>query len=427
MYIMDIEQNNFEQFGLCEQVLRAVKQEKYTSPTPIQQRAIPHLMEGRDLIGCAQTGTGKTAAFALPLLHHLAVFPERTTPKGAKILVLTPTRELAGQVGQSFSTYGKYLRLRHALVYGGVSQNPQVRAMSRGVDILVATPGRLLDLINQRHITLSQVKTLVLDEADRMLDMGFLPDIKRIIALIPQQRQSLLFSATMSHEIMRLAEQLLSNPVKISISPATNTTSKITENLHFVDERNKYPLLLRVLQRVDCQRTLVFTRTKHGANRLATKLNNEGCPATAIHGNKSQSARNAALQQFRNGVCKVMVATDVAARGIDVDDITHVVNFDLPNEPESYIHRIGRTGRAGSSGVAISMCGEEDRYFLRNIERLLKHKLPICTDHPYHVKHTGPISAPSRGKWPRRAAKPVHRPRHNRRPGSHHSNRTSRP
>lgn len=372
---------SFLELKLAENILRAVKAEGYENPTPIQAAAIPHLLNGLDLIGLAQTGTGKTAAFALPMLHKLSEPRKKARPRTSRALVLTPTRELAAQVGESFKNYGRHTNLNHALVFGGVSQRPQVSALSRGVDILVATPGRLLDLMNQKHVLLSDIEIFVLDEADRMLDMGFFPDIKRIVAALPKKRQSLLFSATMSPEIRRLAEGLLQNPVNVAVAAPTATAANVEERVLFVDDKNKRALLSNLLEWPDVSRVLIFTRTKHGANRLVKEL---GHKANAIHGNKSQSARSAALHDFRSGRCKVLVATDIASRGIDVDGVTHVINYDLPNEPESYIHRIGRTARAGASGVAISFCGTGERARLRDIERLLKRSIPVHEDHPYH-------------------------------------------
>jgi ATP-dependent RNA helicase RhlE len=379
-----MQHQSFDQMNLAAPIHRAVKAEGYERPTPIQAAAIPHLLSGRDLIGCAQTGTGKTAAFALPILQRLAAAPRKAPPRGARVLVLTPTRELAAQVGESFRTYGRYLGLTHALVFGGVSQSPQVKALARGVDILVATPGRLLDLIGQGHATLAAVEVFVLDEADRMLDMGFLPDMKRVIGMLPKRRQTLLFSATMAPEIQKLAEGMLVDPVKVAVTPPASTVESVEERVLFVDEGNKRALLTELLKDPEVDRALIFTRTKHGANRLVKQLGQSAVEARAIHGNKSQTARMAALEDFRAGRCRVLVATDIAARGIDVDGITHVVNYDLPNEPESYVHRIGRTARAGAAGIAISFCAAPERLYLRDIERLLKRTVPIWKDHSYH-------------------------------------------
>jgi ATP-dependent RNA helicase RhlE len=383
-----MQNQTFETLNLAAPIARALKDEKYERPTPIQAEAIPPLLEGRDLIGCAQTGTGKTAAFALPILHRLSADRRQAAPRSARVLVLTPTRELAAQVHESFRTYGRHLRLRDALVFGGVGQGPQVKAISRGVDVLVATPGRLLDLMNQGHVKLGSIEVFVLDEADRMLDMGFMPDIKRVIAKLPAKRQTLLFSATMAPEIRKLAEDMLVDPVQVSVAPPASTADSIEERVLFVDEGNKRALLSELLKSPDMRRALVFTRTKHGANRLAKQLGEGSVRANAIHGNKSQTARTAALKEFKSGRCRVLVATDIAARGIDVDGITHVVNFDLPNEPESYVHRIGRTARAGASGTAISFCSAAEKLYLRDIERLIKRQVPVHADHPFHCEST---------------------------------------
>ncbi|MBT3181366.1 MAG: DEAD/DEAH box helicase [Deltaproteobacteria bacterium] len=376
-----METKTFKELNLAEKVYRAVKAQKYEIPTPIQAEAIPHLLKGHDLIGCAQTGTGKTAAFALPILNQLSINRIKAKPRSARVLVLTPTRELAAQVSESFRTYGKFLGLSHALVYGGVKQHSQVKALSRGVDILIATPGRLLDLMRQGYLKLNQIEVFVLDEADRMLDMGFIPDIRKVISELPKKRQALLFSATMAPQIRQLAETLLNDPVKITVKSELVTAENIDERIHFVDDKDKRNLLSEVLGKPDVERALVFTKTKNGANRLAKHL---GRRANAIHGNKSQSARLSALQDFRTGRCRVLVATDVASRGIDVTGITHVINYDLPREAESYVHRIGRTARAGASGSAISFCGVGDKLLLRNIERLLKRSVPKCDDHSFH-------------------------------------------
>ncbi|MBU4485142.1 DEAD/DEAH box helicase [bacterium] len=388
----------FGDLNLSDKVYAAVKAQNYEIPTPIQAEAIPHLLEGRDLIGCAQTGTGKTAAFALPILDRLSKNRIKTPPYTARVLVLTPTRELALQVSDSFKTYGKFLGLTHALVFGGMSQHPQVKALSRGVDILIATPGRLLDLMNQRYLRLDQVEVFVLDEADRMLDMGFIPDIRRVIAALPKKRQALLFSATMAPAIRQLAETLLDNPVNVSVAPPAATAANIDERILFVDDKDKRDLLSEVLNKPEVERALVFTRTKYGANRLAKHL---GCKANAIHGDKSQGARISALNDFRSGRCRILVATDVASRGIDVTGITHVINYDLPREPEIYIHRIGRTARAGASGSAISFCGINEKLLLKNIERLLKRAVPKCNDHSFHSDFVAKIVTQSVQARPR--------------------------
>lgn len=379
-----MEKRTFNELNLSPQILRAITEEGYKTATPIQAEAIPHILSGSDLIGCAQTGTGKTAAFALPILQRLSASRKRPQAGTARALVLTPTRELAAQIGENFRNYGRHLGLNCALVFGGVSQKPQVKALSKGVDILVATPGRLLDLMCQRHVNLSKIEIFVLDEADRMLDMGFLPDIRKVIATLPRDRQSLLFSATMSQTIMKLTETILTDPVKITLAQPESTIESIDERVLFVDESDKRSLLTEVLKAPETKRTLVFTRTKHGADRLVKHLGQEAVKARAIHGNKSQNARTAALDDFRTGRCHILVATDIAARGIDVDRISHVINYDMPNEPESYVHRIGRTARAGAVGTAISFCGRSERLYLRNIERLLKRTVPVFNDHPYH-------------------------------------------
>ncbi len=378
----DCQVTSFAELGLIEPIQRAVRAENYATPTPIQVQAIPHLLQGRDLLGCAQTGTGKTAAFALPILQRLAADPRRAGPKACRVLVLTPTRELAAQIEASFRTYGRHLQLRCAVVFGGVGQTPQVQALARGVDILVATPGRLLDLMGQRHIRLDRLEVFVLDEADRMLDMGFIHDVQRVIRALPAKRQSLFFSATIPPEIVRLADGILTDPVAVGVRPAVSTADRIEQRIMFVDQADKRPLLGRVLQDAAIDRVLVFTRTKHGADRVVKQLAHDGVAADAIHGNKSQSARTRALERFRTGAGRVLVATDIAARGIDVDGITHVINYDLPNLPESYVHRIGRTARAGKSGIAISFCDADERVYLRDIEALIKIRIPVV-DHPW--------------------------------------------
>jgi ATP-dependent RNA helicase RhlE len=370
----------FEQLDLIAPVQRALADEKYESPTPIQAQTIPTALQGRDVLGCAQTGTGKTAAFALPILNRLGQQNRKSMPKRPLALVLAPTRELAIQIGESFATYGSHLRLRQTLVYGGVSQRNQVRALNRGAHILVATPGRLLDLMNQGHIELTQLEVFVLDEADRMLDMGFLPDLKRIINALPDQRQSLFFSATLPPNIIELSQRLLKNPVSVNVTPKSKSLEEIEQQVIFVERSNKQTVLRRILKTSGVERALVFTKTKRGANAVAEKLERVGITATAIHGNKSQSARQRALEAFRCNQVQVLVATDVAARGIDIDGITHVVNFDIPVEPDSYLHRIGRTGRAGAKGVALSFCTAAERNELRAIERLIGQRVPLAPE-----------------------------------------------
>jgi ATP-dependent RNA helicase RhlE len=381
--------NGFAALGLRDPILRAVVAEGYTTPTPIQLQAIPHVMQGRDLLGCAQTGTGKTAAFALPLLHRMSA-PGATHRRGPRVLVLVPTRELAVQIAESFSSYGRNLPHRYTVVFGGVSQNAQVAALRRGVDVLVATPGRLLDLMSQNCVPLDDVETLVLDEADRMLDMGFIDPIRRVISKLPAKRQNLLFSATMPQPIAVLADQILRNPAKVSVTPVASTVDTVTQWVLFVRQSDKRSLLRDVLRDPALTRAIVFTRTKAGANRVARDLDAAGVSAEAIHGNKSQNARQKALGAFRDGQVRVLVATDIAARGIDVDGISHVINFELPNEPESYVHRIGRTARAGARGVALSFCDASERTYLRDIERLTRNRLRVVDNHPFVANSNEP-------------------------------------
>ena len=377
----------FSELQLSAPLLQALATEGYAKPTPIQAQAIPPLLEGRDLLGIAQTGTGKTAAFALPLLHRLTTTDRRAAPRHVRALILTPTRELCVQILDSFRSYGRHLRISRAAIYGGVSQGPQVQALSRGVDVLVATPGRLQDLINQGQVRLDTLEAFVLDEADRMLDMGFIVPVKRIVAKLPKERQTLLFSATMPQAVAGLAANLLKEPVRIEVTPVATTAERISQRVHFVEKANKRALLERLLGDQSISRALVFTRTKHGANKVADQLARAGVRADAIHGNKSQNARQKALNDFRIGKVRVLVATDIAARGIDVDGITHVINFDLPNEPESYVHRIGRTARAGNDGIAISFCDAEERTFLRDIEKTIRQQVTVDAEHPFHAPH----------------------------------------
>jgi ATP-dependent RNA helicase RhlE len=374
---LGLTEKNFAELGVAQPLLRALEAEDYHTPTPIQTRAIPALLAGKDMLGIAQTGTGKTAAFALPLLQRLAAERRRAGPRRSRVLVLAPTRELAIQIHDSMKTYGRHLGLRHAVVFGGVGQQPQVKAMAKGVDTLVATPGRLLDLMEQRHILLDRVEALVLDEADRMLDMGFIRDVRKIVADLPKERQSLLFSATMPAEVERLAADMLRAPVKVEVTPKVITVDRIDQRVLFVETRQKRAALAALLRDPQLSRVLVFTRTKHGANRVSADLDKAGIDAAAIHGNKSQQARQRALEDFRSGRKRVLVATDIAARGIDVDDVSHVINYELPHEPESYVHRIGRTARAGAAGVALSLCDASERGQLRGIERLIRRSLMV--------------------------------------------------
>lgn len=366
---------SFAELGLAEPLLRAIAEQGYATPTPIQQQGIPAVLSGRDLMAAAQTGTGKTAGFTLPLLHRL-LGGKRPAANHVRALVLTPTRELAAQVGESVRDYGKHVPLSSAVVFGGVSINPQMLAMRKGVDVLVATPGRLLDLYNQNAVKFTQVEILVLDEADRMLDMGFIRDIRKILELLPKRRQNLLFSATFSAEITALAKGLLHNPLQVSVSPPNAAANTVTQSVYLVDKTRKTALLSQLVRDNAWEQVLVFTRTKHGANRLAEKLERDGITAAAIHGNKSQGARTKALADFKQNNIRVLVATDIAARGIDIDQLPHVINFELPNVAEDYVHRIGRTGRAGASGEAISLVEPEEHKFLQGIEKLIKQKLP---------------------------------------------------
>ena len=381
---------SFEKLNLIEPILRALTNEGYSKPTPIQEQAIPTLLERKDLLGCAQTGTGKTAAFAIPILqilHQDELFVKG--PAGIKALILTPTRELAIQIGESFAAYGKHLRLRHSVIFGGVSQKPQTDALRSGVDILIATPGRLLDLMDQRFVKLQNLKMLVLDEADRMLDMGFIHDVKKIISRIPAKRQTILFSATMPSEIAKLADSILTNPVRVEVTPVSSTANSIQQAIYFVEKKDKRKLLLHLLQDRNIITALVFARTKHGADKVAKDLVNSGIRAEAIHGNKSQGARQRALSNFKSQQTRVLVATDIAARGIDVEELSHVINYELPNVPETYVHRIGRTGRAGAQGISLSFCDEEEKEFLHDIHKLIRKTIPVVEDQPYHMTHVG--------------------------------------
>jgi ATP-dependent RNA helicase RhlE len=378
--------SNFSTLGVAEPLCRALAAENYSEPTPIQARAIPSLLAGKDLLGIAQTGTGKTAAFALPILQHLAKPQISPGPRGVRALILAPTRELAVQIGESFATYGRHTGLRHAVILGGVNQFSQVKALANGVDILVATPGRLLDLAQQRHVRFDKVSHFVLDEADRMLDMGFIRDVRKIVALLPKNRQSLLFSATMPSDVEKLAHDLLKHPERIEVTPKAITVDLIDQYVHFVETSGKRKLLVELLANPAMSRVIVFTRTKHHANRVSDYLDQAGISSDAIHGNKSQNARQRALERFRNGDVRVLVATDIAARGIDVDGVSHVLNFELPNEPESYVHRIGRTARAGAAGVAISFCDGTETGYLRDIEKLTRRAITVVGDGPVSFK-----------------------------------------
>ena len=376
---------SFENLNLIEPILKALKTEGYTTPTPIQAQAIPLVLHKHDLLACAQTGTGKTAAFAIPIIQLLTEDKTHTQGKKAiKCLVLTPTRELAIQIGESFANYGRNTNLKYKVIFGGVNQYSQVESLRSGVDVLIATPGRLLDLMNQRHVDISNIKFFVLDEADRMLDMGFIHDVKKVIAKLPAKRQSLFFSATMPPVIVKLADTILVNPSKVEVTPVSSTAEKINQVVYFVDKENKKPLLIDILKNNKIERVLVFTRTKHGADKVVKDLIKVGIQAQAIHGNKSQNARQNALNNFKSKLTRVLVATDIAARGIDIDELSHVINYELPNVPESYVHRIGRTGRAGESGVAMSFCTHEEMPYLKDINKLIKKNIEVVSTHPFN-------------------------------------------
>src|ERR1700691_520482 len=394
--------NSFDGFGLNDAIARAIAEENYATPTPIQVQTIPTVMSRRDVIGIAQTGTGKTAAFALPILHLLAAAPQPLERKGCRVLVLSPTRELSSQTLASFRAYGRHLRIHTALAIGGVPIGGQVRALSGGVDVLVATPGRLLDLVKSNALRLGGVEFLVLDEADRMLDMGFIHDIRKIVARLPAQRQTLLFSATMPGEIAELAKQLLRDPIQVAVTPSASTVDRIEQRIVHVDRAAKPAMLVDVLRREAVDRALIFTRTKHGADKVVRGLIKAGLTAEAIHGNKSQGQRERVLAAFRRGDVKTLVATDIAARGIDVDGISHVVNFDLPNVPETYVHRIGRTARAGAEGIAISLCDREELPFLRDIEKLIGQSIPATGERAPSTRHEAPHPHHHAGQRPNR-------------------------
>lgn len=377
----------FEQLDLIEPLLKAIYKKGYLNPTPIQEKTIPYIFRGKDIFACAQTGTGKTAAFALPLLQMLITEREQAQRKAIRALILAPTRELASQISQEFTEYGKSLNLRLLTIYGGVSQGPQTRTLQKGIDILVATPGRLLDLIQQGYIHLGRIEYFVLDEADRMLDMGFINDIKKIIAKLPPKKQTLLFAATMSAEIKKLADSLLREPVQINLAPAASPPVLVSQVVYHVDKENKKHLLAHVLRDDIVKQALVFTRTKRGAEKVAKDLARSGIKADAIHGNKSQSAREKALKAFKNHSIRVLVATDVASRGIDVDKLSHVINFEIPEEAETYVHRIGRTGRAGQTGTALSFCAANEKRYLHNIHLMIKRNIDVIHAHPFPIRH----------------------------------------
>jgi ATP-dependent RNA helicase RhlE len=392
---------SFQDLKLIEPILKALKHEGYTNPTPIQEQSIPIILNRKDLLGCAQTGTGKTAAFAIPILQILHQDKAAlNSSKGIKTLILTPTRELAIQIDESFAAYGRHTGLKHLVIFGGVSQHHQVEALKRGIDILVATPGRLLDLVQQGFVRLDQIKILVLDEADRMLDMGFVNDVKKVIAKLPHKRQTLFFSATMPKEIQALADSILNNPEKVEVAPVSSTADTINQSIFFVEKNDKKALLNHILKDKNIATALVFTRTKHGADKVVKDLIKVGITSEAIHGNKSQNARQRALTNFKARTTRVLVATDIAARGIDIDELTHVINYELPNVPETYVHRIGRTGRAGASGIALSFCDSDEGEFLYDIHKLIGKVIPVDDNHPYPMKapHLGPAPKGSGAK-----------------------------
>ncbi len=411
----------FKELDIVEPILRAVKEEGYTHPTPIQEQSIPILLRGQDLLGTAQTGTGKTAAFAIPIIQHLyQANPRQGNQRKIKALIVTPTRELALQIGESFTTYGKYTDVRNTVIFGGVKQGAQTQALRKGVDVLVATPGRLLDLMNQGFISLKDLEYFVLDEADHMLDMGFIHDIRKLVAKLPDRRQSLFFSATMPPDIVKLSRQILGQPERVTIRPEQATADKVEQAVYFVSKKDKGPLLAQLLEEDDAESVLVFSRTKHGANKIVKQLGKSDVSAEPIHGNKSQTARQRALNNFKSGETRVLVATDIAARGIDVEELSLVINYDLPNVPETYVHRIGRTGRAKASGVALSFCDMEERAYLRDIQKLIKQQIPVVKDHPFADAAEDEVPAPPSGGNRSRGGG-------NRGGGSRQGNRSRRP
>ncbi len=409
----------FNNLEIIEPILKALKAEGYTHPTPIQEQSIPILLRGKDLLGSAQTGTGKTAAFAIPILQHL--YHERqqnNNSRKIRTLIVTPTRELAIQIGESFTAYGKFTGIRNTVIFGGVKQGAQTQALERGVEVLIATPGRLQDLMDQGFLNLRDIKYFVLDEADRMLDMGFIHDIRKILAKLPTRRQSLFFSATMPPEIVKLSRKILGDFEKVSVKPEQTTAEKVEQSLYFVSKKGKIKLLIHLLETEPVQSVLVFSRTKHGANKIVKMLGKANIEAAAIHGNKSQGARQLALGNFKSGLIKVLVATDIAARGIDIEDLSHVINYDIPNIPETYVHRIGRTGRAGASGIAISFCDAEEKAYLLDIQKLIKQKVPVIEEHPFLNFSVDEITEnPTRPKRPSQQKRPQQR-RWSKKPGN---------
>ncbi len=402
----------FTSLKIADFILKALQEEGYTNPTPVQGEAIPIVLDGTDLLACAQTGTGKTAAFAIPIIQLLNDKAKLNKDKKIRSLIVTPTRELAIQIGESFDSYGRHGHIRHAVIFGGVKQESQVRALKAGIDVLVATPGRLLDLIQQGYISLNAIEIFVLDEADRMLDMGFINDIRKLLKLLPQRRQSLFFSATMPPEIVKLADNILYKPKKVEVTPVSSTAETINQSLYFVEKGMKNALMLDLLQDESIKTVLVFTRTKHGADKIVKVLQRSNIKAQAIHGNKSQNARQNALKAFKEQSLRVLVATDIAARGIDVDELEWVINYDIPNIPETYVHRIGRTGRAGNKGSAISFCSAEERPWLKDIERLINLKIPLVFDHPFQETGQAKEQQPSNNGKPqgRQGDKPAGKP-----------------
>lgn len=402
----------FNELGIIDPILKALENQGYTTPTPIQAQAIPILLQKKDLLGCAQTGTGKTAAFSIPIIQHLHNTPFDRGQRKIKALVITPTRELAIQIGENFTAYSTHCRIKNTVIFGGVKQGAQTNALKHGVDVLIATPGRLLDLINQGFISLKDVEYFVLDEADQMLDMGFIHDIKKILTKLPTKRQSLFFSATMAKSIVELSQKILGNPEKITIQPKQTTAEKVEQALYYVDKGDKPKLLIHLVKENNMASTLVFSRTKHGANKIVKILASADIPAEAIHGNKTQNARQKALSNFKEGSTKVLIATDIAARGIDVEDLALVVNYDLPNVAETYVHRIGRTGRAQASGIALSFCDHEEKTYLRDIEKLIRQQIPVIDNHPYFSQSVvdAPAIAPKKPQRQARSPRPGGKP-----------------
>ncbi|MCP2507637.1 MAG: DEAD/DEAH box helicase [Candidatus Thalassarchaeaceae archaeon] len=417
--------SNFESLGLSKKLLRAISDEGYDTPTPVQAQCIPLLLDGKDVLGVAQTGTGKTAAFALPVLQKI-LEKNISHKRQIRALILSPTRELAAQIDERFSVYSKYIDMRHKVIFGGVSQKPQVQSLRKGIDVLVATPGRLLDLMQQGHIHLNNVEFFVLDEADRMLDMGFIRDIKKILKILPRKRQNLLFSATMPTSIANLANSFLNDAQMVDLSPKEITVDRIEQSILFVRKEDKRKLIVNMIKENNVKKGIVFTRTKHGANRLVKQLDKAGIEALAIHGNKSQGARTKALEKFKLGNVPLLVATDIASRGIDVEGVTHVFNFDLPNEPESYVHRIGRTARAGKSGIAFAFCDDSESGYLVGIQNLIGKKIPVIDDHSFHFENAIPKPGQKPGKIKENKNNNSNRNNNNRKYGSKDGNRNNK-